>query len=222
MAASALDRLAELRVMPVVEVPDPALALPLADALRAGGIPAIEVTFRTPAAAAAIEAIAGARPDLLVAAGTVLSPEQASLAVRAGAGLVISPGIDLAVVDRCLELAVGVLPGVATPTEVLMALGRGLDAAKFFPAEAAGGPAYLGALAGPFRGFRFAPSGGIGPDNAARYLALPSVIAVGTSWVAAPGLLAARDLAEVERRAREMVARLDAPTGTPAAPAAPR
>ncbi len=201
-----LDQIARLTLVPVLEIPDPAVAAPLADALAAGGLPCAEVTFRTPAAAAAIEAMVKRRPELLVGAGTVLTVAQVDAAVGLGARFVVSPGFDRAVVERCVKLSVAVLPGVLTPSELQMALGSGLDVAKLFPAEAAGGPAYIRALSAPFAGFRFVPSGGITPHNLAGYLELPQVIAVGGSWMAPRDLLVAGDFAGVERRVAEAVA----------------
>ncbi|HXZ99815.1 MAG TPA: bifunctional 4-hydroxy-2-oxoglutarate aldolase/2-dehydro-3-deoxy-phosphogluconate aldolase [Candidatus Binatia bacterium] len=212
-----LGRIADVGIVPVIEISDAELAVPLADALLSAGLPCAEITFRTAAAADAIKAIAEQRPGVLVGAGTVLTSQQLDQALDAGARFVVSPGFDAAVVGRCLERIATPLPGVVTPTEVQAAIGHGLGAAKFFPAEAAGGPAYLRALAGPFPAFRFIPSGGITLDNLERYLAIPSVTAVGSSWPVASDLLAARDLGEVESRAREMVLKVrrfrQAPSG---------
>lgn len=200
-----VERLARLVLIPVIEMPDHDLALPLADALIGGGLPCAEITFRTPAAAASIEAIARERPDVLVGAGTVLSIEQAETAISAGARFIVSPGFDREVVEYCQRREVAVLPGVVTPTEILMARHLGLDVLKFFPAEAAGGAAYLKAIAAPFRTFRFIPTGGIDAGRLAEYLALPQVVAVGGSWMAPADLLKARDFATISDRVREAV-----------------
>jgi 2-dehydro-3-deoxyphosphogluconate aldolase / (4S)-4-hydroxy-2-oxoglutarate aldolase len=221
MNVPVLDQIARLTLVPVLEIPDPAVAAPLADALAAGGLPCAEITFRTPAAAAAIEAMVKRRPDLLVGAGTVLTVAQVDRAVGLGARFVVSPGFDRAVVERCLERSVAALPGILTPSELQMALGSGLAMAKLFPAEAAGGPAYLRALSAPFPGFRFVPSGGITPHNLEGYLELPQVAAVGGSWMAPRDLLAAVDFAGVEGRVAEAVAlvrRLRPPPPTSAVP----
>jgi len=193
------------RVLPVVVLGDAAGAGPLADALLVGGLHCVEVTFRTGAAADAIRTMAE-RTDLLVGAGTVLTAEQVDRAVAAGARFVVSPGFGLPVVRRCQEVGVPVFPGVATPTEIMMALDAGLETVKFFPAGELGGAAMVKALSAPFRSVRFIPTGGVNTGNLADYLALPSVLAVGGTWMVAPDLLAAGDWAEVTRRAAAAVA----------------
>jgi len=185
--------LAEVRVVPVVAIPRADDAVPLARTLVEAGLPCAEITFRTDAAAAAIAAIAAAVPELRVGAGTVLSVTQAEAAIRAGASFIVAPGFDPAVVDVALEHGVPVVPGVCTPTEVTLALSRGLSILKLFPAEAAGGVAYLKALAAPFGAARFVPTGGIGPGNLASYLALRQVVACGGSWMVTRDLIAAGD-----------------------------
>ena len=183
--------IAALRVIPVVEIPRVEDAVPLARALVDAGLPCAEITFRTASAAQAIEAIATSVPDIRVGAGTVVTVAQAEAALAAGASFIVAPGFDPAVVDFALEHDVPIMPGVCTPTEVGMALGRGLSVLKLFPAEAAGGVAYLKALAAPFGGVRFVPTGGIGPDNLADYLAVKEVIACGGSWMVKKALIAA-------------------------------
>ena len=190
------------RIVPVVVLEEPETAVPVAAALAEGGIPVAEVTFRTAVAAAAIRRIAG-DTDVLVGAGTVVRPEQVDEAVTAGARFIVTPGLSLRVIERCRELDVLVIPGVATATEVIAALDQGLDLLKLFPAQAAGGIALLRALRGPFPDVRFVPTGGITAANAASYLALPSVAAVGGSWMVAPELVAARDYAAIAQLARE-------------------
>jgi len=193
------------RIVPVVVLADSAGAEPLAGALVAGGLHCVEVTFRTDAAADVIRAMA-ARPELVVGAGTVLTTEQAEQAVAAGARFVVSPGFGPAVVRRCQELGVPVFPGIATATEIQMALDAGLDTVKFFPAEQLGGVGMVKALSAPFRTVRFIPTGGVDTGNLADYLAVPSVLAVGGTWMVAPDLLAAGDWAEVTRRCVAAVA----------------
>ena len=190
------------RIVPVVVLEELETAVPVAAALAEGGIPVAEVTFRTAVAAAAIRRIAD-DTDVLVGAGTVVRPEQVDEAVAAGARFIVTPGLSLRVIERCRELDVLVIPGVATATEVIAALDQGLGLLKLFPAEAAGGVALLRALRGPFPDVRFVPTGGITAANAASYLALPSVAAVGGSWMVAPELIAARDYAAISRLARE-------------------
>jgi len=193
------------RIVPVVVLADSAGAEPLAGALVAGGLHCVEVTFRTDAAADVIRAMA-ARPELVVGAGTVLTTEQAEQAVAAGARFVVSPGFGPAVVRRCQELGVPVFPGIATATEIQMALDAGLDTVKFFPAEQLGGVGMVKALSAPFRTVRFIPTGGVDTGNLADYLAVASVLAVGGTWMVAPDLLAAGDWAEVTRRCVAAVA----------------
>ena len=183
--------IAALRVIPVVEIPRVDDAVPLARALVDAGLPCAEITFRTASAAQAIEAIATSVPDIRVGAGTVVTVAQAEAALAAGASFIVAPGFDPAVVDFAVEHGVPIVPGVCTPTEVGMALGRGLSVLKLFPAEAAGGVAYLKALAAPFGGVRFVPTGGIGPDNLGAYLAVKQVIACGGSWMVKKALIAA-------------------------------
>lgn len=189
------------RIVPVVVLEDADAAAPLADALIAGGLRCAEVTFRTAAAAEAIRRMAE-RPGMLVGAGTVLTAAQVEQAVAAGARFVVSPGFSAAVVQRCRDLGVPVFPGAASPTEIMQALDAGLDTVKFFPAEQLGGVPMVKALAAPFRSVRFIPTGGVNTANLADYLAVPSVLAVGGTWMVAPDLLAARDWAAVTSRTR--------------------
>jgi 2-dehydro-3-deoxyphosphogluconate aldolase / (4S)-4-hydroxy-2-oxoglutarate aldolase len=204
-AADTLEDVLARRVVPVVVLGDAALAAPLGEALVAGGLPVAEVTFRTGAAEEALRALAG-RGDVLVGAGTVTRPETVDRAVDAGACFVVTPGLSASVVERCRARGVPVVPGVATATELMGALELGCEVVKLFPAEAAGGVATVKALAAPFPGVRFVPTGGISAANARDYLALGCVAAVGGSWMVAPDLLAAGDLAEVTRRSAEAVA----------------
>jgi 2-dehydro-3-deoxyphosphogluconate aldolase / (4S)-4-hydroxy-2-oxoglutarate aldolase len=192
------------RIIPVVVIEALETARPLAEALEQGGLPVAEVTFRTEVAADAVRLLVR-ETRLLVGAGTVVRPEQVDLAVEAGARFIVMPGLSPSVIERCRELDVLVIPGVATATEVIAALDHGLDLLKLFPAHVAGGVALLRALHGPFPGVRWIPTGGVSASNAASYLALPSVAAVGGSWMVAPELIAARDFANVTRLAREAV-----------------
>ena len=197
-----LDRVTAARLVPVVVLDDAAAAGPLADALVAGGLPVAEVTFRTPAAADAVRAMAE-HGGVLVGAGTVLTPAQVDRAVAAGAAFVVSPGLDRAVVERCREHGVAVLPGAVTATEVQAALALGLSTVKFFPAATSGGPAAVRALSAPFADVRFVPTGGIGPDDLQQWLDVPSVLAVGGSWMVPRERIAAGDFDAV----RELTAR---------------
>ena len=199
------DSIAAGGIVPVVVLNDPAAADPLAAALLHGGLRCAEVTFRTDAAVDAIKAMA-AHPDMLVGAGTVLTPAQVDQAVEAGARFIVSPGFSAAVVAHCRARGVPVFPGVATPTEIQMALEAGLDTVKFFPAEQLGGAPMVKALSAPFRGVRFIPTGGVTSANLRDYLALPSVLAVGGTWMVAPDLLAAGRWDEVTARTRSALA----------------
>lgn len=186
-----LDELAWHRLVPVVVIDDAADAPALGAALVDGGLPVAEVTFRTAAAADAIRALAD-RGDVLVGAGTVLTPAQVDVAVAAGAQFVVSPGTSPAVVERCGEHGVAVLPGAVTASEIQAVLELGLDTVKFFPAGTSGGAAAITALAAPFPDVRFVPTGGVGPTNLAPYLTLPAVAAVGGSWMVPRDLVGAR------------------------------
>lgn len=170
------------RIVPVVVIDDDSNALPLADALIAGDLPVAEVTLRTPAALASIAAMS-TREDLLVGAGTVLNVAQATAAMDAGARFIVSPGLSLDVVSAARERGVPVIPGAVTPTEIMAALDMGLGLLKFFPAGIYGGVAALKALGSVFGGVSFVPTGGVSPGNLAEFLAVPSVAAVGGSWM---------------------------------------
>jgi 2-dehydro-3-deoxyphosphogluconate aldolase/(4S)-4-hydroxy-2-oxoglutarate aldolase len=193
-------------VVPVVVVTDAADAVPLARALVAGGLPAIEVTLRTPAALDAIRAIAHEVPDAVVGAGTVLTPAQVADSVAAGARFLVSPGWTDVLLDAMRASGVPFLPGVSTTSEVVTLLELGVREMKFFPAQAAGGTAYLKSLAGPLPQARFCPTGGIGPNSAPEYLALPNVGCVGGSWMLPGDAVAAGDWGRVEALAREAAA----------------
>ncbi|MFJ9036110.1 bifunctional 4-hydroxy-2-oxoglutarate aldolase/2-dehydro-3-deoxy-phosphogluconate aldolase [Streptomyces sp. NPDC102406] len=190
-------------VVPVVVVEDVSDAVPLARALVAGGLPAIEVTLRTPAALAAIRAIATEVPDAVVGAGTVISPANVADSVAAGARFLVSPGWTQTLLDAMKASGVPFLPGVSTTSEVVALLERGVTEMKFFPAEAAGGAAYLKALSGPLPQARFCPTGGVSPANAADYLTLANVGCVGGSWMLPADAVAAKDWARVATLARE-------------------
>jgi 2-dehydro-3-deoxyphosphogluconate aldolase / (4S)-4-hydroxy-2-oxoglutarate aldolase len=198
-----LAALGRLGLVPVITIDSPQDAAPLAGALLAGGIGCAEITFRTSSAADAIDSIRASCPDLLVGAGTVLTVPQAQHAAHAGAQFIVTPGFDPSVVDWCLEQDLPVIPGVATPTEVSMALTRGLGLLKFFPAEAMGGVPMLKALHAPFARTRFVPTGGISAANLARYLTLPNVAACGGSWMAQQSMIAAGRFEEITRLSRE-------------------
>jgi 2-dehydro-3-deoxyphosphogluconate aldolase/(4S)-4-hydroxy-2-oxoglutarate aldolase len=203
-AGDVIGALSGLRVVPVVVAEQQAQAAPLAAALVQGGLPCAEVTFRTAAAEAVLREMAE-NPDMLVGAGTVLRPEQVDRAVQAGARFVVMPGFNARVVAACQEQGIPVIPGIATPTEILSALDAGLDIVKFFPAESLGGAPTLKAMAAPFGRVRFVPTGGVTAATMRDYLSLPSVVAVGGTWMVAPALLRAGRYDEVSRLAAEAV-----------------
>ena len=178
-----LKRLANSGVVPVVVLDDAANAVPTAKALLAGGVDVMEFTFRTAAAADSIRAVAKECPDILVGAGTVITLDQCKLAVDCGAKFIVAPGYDDEVVAWCVENNVAVTPGCVTPTEIMAAMKRGLKVLKFFPANVYGGLTALKALAGPFGGIKFIPTGGVNNDNIGEFAASPYVHAVGGSWI---------------------------------------
>ena len=198
-----LERLGRLGVVPVVKIERAEDAVELGRALLAGGLPCAEITFRTAAAEEAIQRISSSLPEIIVGAGTVLSVDQASRAVSAGARFIVSPGFNPKVVDWCLKHEAPVIPGVATPTEIDMALEKGVEILKFFPAERLGGVAMLKALAAPYGGVRFMPTGGINQGNLADYLAQPSVHCCGGSWLVKANLISMGRFDEITRLTRE-------------------
>jgi len=200
-----LKRIGEIGIVPVIKLDGADKAVPLGRALAAGGIAAAEVTFRTKAAPDAIRSLAEELPELLVGAGTVTSVAMAEAALKAGARFIVSPGWDDAVVDFCLERGMPVLPGVSSPDGVMKGISKGLEVLKFFPAEASGGIPMLDALAGPFAGVRFVPTGGIDASNIGPYARKASVLAVGGSWMVKAELVEAGDWDGIERLAREAV-----------------
>ncbi len=178
-----LEEIEKTGIVPVVVLEEAEAAVPLAEALCKGGLACAEVTFRTKAAKEAIKRMSDAFPGMLVGAGTVLSIEQAEQAMAAGAKFIVSPGLNLRVVTYCLEKGIPVIPGCMTPSEIEQALELGLDTVKFFPAEQAGGLAMIKALAAPYRGIKFMPTGGIDAKKAGEYLAYSRVLACGGSWM---------------------------------------
>jgi 2-dehydro-3-deoxyphosphogluconate aldolase/(4S)-4-hydroxy-2-oxoglutarate aldolase len=204
--AKLFKRLGDMGIVPVVVIEDAADAPRLGRALEAGGLPCAEITLRTPAAVAAIEQMTTACPEMLVGAGTVLTVEGVKTAVAAGAQFVVTPGFDATVVDYCLANEIPIIPGVMTPTEINMALNKGLRLLKFFPAEAVGGTKALKAIGGPYSDVQFMPTGGIHLANLVDYLSLPMVHACGGSWMVNKSLLDAGNYAEITHLAQEAVA----------------
>jgi len=200
-----LEKIHELGIVPVVKIDTPEHAVPLGEALLAGDIPVAEITFRTAAAEESIKRLSSELPDLLVGAGTVLTPEQAEKAVKAGAKFIVSPGFNEPVVDYCLEHGVPVTPGVNSPSQVEQGLYKGLDVLKFFPAEASGGLGMLKSMSAPYNDVRFIPTGGIKTENMNDYLGFSKVLAIGGSWMVQPGMIAGERFDEITRISREAV-----------------
>lgn len=194
-------------IIPVLVVEDVADAVPLAKALVRGGLPVLEVTLRTSAALEVIAAMAGVE-GARVGAGTLVTAQDVSDAIAAGATFGVTPGSPAALVDACLEAGLPLLPGAATATEAMTLQARGFDVLKFFPAEGAGGIKTLKGLGGPLPGLSFCPTGGVTPDNAGDYLALPNVVCAGGSWIAPSNLVKAGKWDEIEARARAAAALL--------------
>ena len=200
---TALQVMQDAPVIPVIVLNDVAHAVPMARALVAGGIRMLEVTLRTPQALACMEAIAKEVPDAVVGAGTVRSAADAKAAANAGAKFAVSPGYTSALGQACRDVALPLLPGVATGSEIMMAQEDGYNELKFFPAMQAGGPVMLKAWGGPFFDVRFCPTGGVTPQNATEFLSLSNVACVGGSWLVPADALAQGDWARIEKLARE-------------------
>jgi len=201
-----VEHVRQIGIIPVVSLPKLEHALPLAESLLEGGLPCAEITFRTAAAAEAIEQISQRFPELLLGAGTVLTTEQAQRAMDCGAQFIVSPGTNPVTVDYCLAKEVTIFPGVCTPTEIEMSLAKGIDVLKFFPAEPAGGVNFLKAICAPYKQVKFIPTGGIDVKNISQYLVLPQVVACGGSWMVKPELFEAGDFGKVKQLSAEAVA----------------
>jgi 2-dehydro-3-deoxyphosphogluconate aldolase/(4S)-4-hydroxy-2-oxoglutarate aldolase len=201
-----IDRMRQMGIIPVVSIPRLEHALPLAESLLEGGLPCAEVTFRTAAAAESMMEIRARFPEIFLGAGTVLTIEQAETALSSGAQFIVSPGTNPAVVDYCLSKGVTIFPGVCTPTEIEMALAKGVDVLKFFPAEPMGGVGFLKAICAPYRQVRFIPTGGIDQKNLGQYLALTEVVACGGSWMVRPELMNAGEFGRIRQLVKEAVA----------------
>ena len=195
----------EYGVVPVVVLKNVEDAIPLADALYAGGLSCAEVTFRTDAAEESIRLMSEKYPDMLVGAGTVLTTEQVDRAVGAGAKFIVSPGFDPEIVDYCLEKKIPVFPGCITPSEVAQAVKRGLKVIKFFPAEQAGGVAMIKAMGAPYGMVKFMPTGGISEKNLSEYLSCSNIVCCGGSWMVKGDLIADGKFDEITKLTKEAV-----------------
>ena len=198
-----LKRMACAGIVPVVVLEDAKDAVPTAKAMVAGGIDVMEITFRTAAAADSIRAVAAEVPEMLVGAGTVVNLEQCKLAVECGAKFIVSPGYDEEVVSWCCDNGVAVCPGCVTPTEIMMALKHGLKVLKFFPANVYGGLSAIKALAGPFGGVKFIPTGGVNLQNVGEFIADSHIHAVGGSWVCPKADIAAGNFDKITELCKE-------------------
>jgi 2-dehydro-3-deoxyphosphogluconate aldolase/(4S)-4-hydroxy-2-oxoglutarate aldolase len=192
----------KFRVLPIVAIKNAIDATALADALKAGGLSLVEVTFRTAAAEDAIRAIA-ARGDMLVGAGTIVTVGQAKKAIDAGAKFIVSPGLDADVVRFCLDAGIAVTPGICTPSEVMAAMKLGLSTLKFFPAEAYGGLKTLKAISAPLGTVKFIPTGGVNIKNLAEYLAFPKVLSCGGTWLATSEMIEQGGFEEITSLCKE-------------------
>ncbi len=200
-----LQRIGELGIVPVVKLEKPEDALPLGKALLEGDLPIAEVTFRTDAAEESIKILTSELPELLVGAGTVLTQDQVKRAVDAGAKFIVTPGFNPSVVDYCIGNNIPVTPGINSPSQIEMALERGLSVVKFFPAEQSGGLAMLKAMSAPYSSMKFIPTGGIDTKNMVSYISFNKILAVGGSWMVKPELVAAGQFDEITRISREAV-----------------
>jgi len=200
-----MSSLDQFPVIPVIVIENADDAEPLAEALLAGGLKIIEVTFRTAAAAEAIERIAKAFPEMMVGAGTVVTPDQAKRAVDAGGKFGLAPGTDPETIAYFKERGIPFVPGIMTPSDIQVAVKAGCERLKFFPAGAAGGPKLLRAMAAPYAslGIKFCPTGGVSLDNMNEYLAMSEVFAVGGSWLASKARIADRDWSAITGQVEE-------------------
>jgi 2-dehydro-3-deoxyphosphogluconate aldolase/(4S)-4-hydroxy-2-oxoglutarate aldolase len=200
-----LRRIGELGIVPVVKIGKVEDALPLGRALIDGDLPIAEITFRTSAAEESIKILTGELSNLLVGAGTVLTVEQVKEAVSAGAKFIVSPGFNPKVVDYCIENNIPITPGINNPTQIEMALERGIKVVKFFPAEASGGLSLLKSMSAPYSGIKFIPTGGINQNNLCSYLSENKVLACGGSWMVKPELISSGNFDDITRLTREAV-----------------
>jgi 2-dehydro-3-deoxyphosphogluconate aldolase/(4S)-4-hydroxy-2-oxoglutarate aldolase len=209
-----IETIGSYGILPVIELDTEDQAIPLGCALLEGGLPLAEITFRTDAAENSIRRLVKDLPLMVVGAGSVLNIRQAQAAADAGARYIVSPGFDPGVVDWCREQDIPTFPGVATPTEITMALSRGLKVLKFFPAEALGGLKTLKAIAAPFPGVKYIPTGGITDKNLGEYLKLAAVHACGGSWLVARKLISDGNFAEITHLTREAISLVHSVRGT--------
>jgi 2-dehydro-3-deoxyphosphogluconate aldolase/(4S)-4-hydroxy-2-oxoglutarate aldolase len=200
-----LEELGRIGIVPVIKIDDVEKAVTLARALAAGGIPCVELTFRTVQGEEAIRRISKEAPEILAGAGTVLTTDQVDRAINAGAKFIVSPGLNPKVVAYCIQKGIPVTPGCANPSDIEQALEFGLDVVKFFPAEQAGGLDYIKAVSAPYPNLKFLPTGGINAANIAKYIAFDKILACGGSWMAGADLIKAGDFEKITALSREAV-----------------
>lgn len=200
-----LEDIQKLGIVPVVVIDDVKDAKPLAKALCDGGLPCAEVTFRTEAAEESIRIMAENFPEMLIGAGTVLTTEQVDRAVAAGAKFIVSPGLNPRIVKYCVEKNIPITPGCSSASDIEQALENGLEVVKFFPAEPAGGLTMIKALAAPYVGVKFMPTGGINQNNVKEYLKYDRILACGGSWMVKGDLVKAGDFAKITELTKEAV-----------------
>lgn len=198
-----ISQLRNYKIVPVIAIEQAQDILPLADALIGAGLPVAEITFRSAAAVEAIKLLRAQRPEMLIAAGTVLTSEQVMQAKQAGADLVVTPGFNPKIVQLCQDLNLPITPGVNNPMAIEAALEMGIDTVKFFPAEASGGVKMIKALLGPYAQLQIMPTGGIGLHNLKDYLAIPNVIACGGSWFVEKALINSQNWQEIENLTKQ-------------------
>ncbi len=199
------EQLKLTRIVPVVAIHDSAHAKPLAQALYNGGLPCAEITFRTEAAVDSIRIMSKEFPDMLIGAGTILTPEQADQAIKAGASFIVSPGLNPPVVKHCVKKKYPIIPGINNPTGIEIALTFGLTLLKFFPAEASGGLEMIKALSAPYPQIRYMPTGGINLQNLHTYLANDRIVACGGTWMVKEDLIDSGNFEEIQRLTEEAV-----------------
>ncbi|WGE91615.1 bifunctional 4-hydroxy-2-oxoglutarate aldolase/2-dehydro-3-deoxy-phosphogluconate aldolase [Actinobacillus genomosp. 1] len=203
--AQIIEKLRQVKVVPVIAVEQAEDILPLVKTLAENGLPVAEITFRSAAAEEAIRLVRQHYPDVLIAAGTVLTAEQVVKAKNAGADFVVTPGFNPTIVKLCQDLDFPITPGVNNPMSIEAALALGIEAVKFFPAEASGGVKMIKALLGPYSNLQIMPTGGISPSNIKDYLAIPNIVACGGSWFVEKSLIQAKNWDEIGRLVREAV-----------------
>ena len=200
-----LEEVEKIGIIPVIKIDDVEKAVPLARALAAGGIPCVELTFRTAQGEEAIRRISKEMPEILTGAGTVLTTEQVDKAINAGAKFIVSPGLNPKVVSYCVKRGIPVTPGCANPSDIEQAREFGLEVVKFFPAEQAGGIEYIKAISAPYHDMKFIPTGGINSANIAKYISFEKTVACGSSWMATADLINAGDFEKITALSKEAV-----------------